>query len=673
MRWVVFRRPGKRGLAAGIATLALAGFMAHAAWGATTIEKQRSEFLKAYAAAQMGKSTWRRWSEDLKGYPLYPYLQAAELEHNLSRTKSGDIARYLKHYHGLIPAERLRGRYLHLLARRHQWRHYLAFYRPGFGTTLQCYSLRARLALGQKLDFSRDLADLWPKPSLPRACNKVQVWAHKHGLLTPKRLWLRIDSAADARRSSTIRWLARWLPRNQAVVARRYAEALRRPLHTVRAARKWPDTGRNREAALLAITELARHSSRRAEREWPRLKRHFKFSAHARGRILRSLALYRAYGFHEDALKRLAALPKPATTDATRAWRVRVAVANEDWHGALAALDALSSDQSHENSWRYLRARVLQQLGQGKKARELLETVSGESNYWGFLAADKLGKPYVICPQSVQYDSQGETELLARPTYARAFELFALGMLRKARREWARAIKDSDSRVQNQAAALAFRRGWYSRAIFTYSYGDLLHHYRERFPLAEHNAVSVAHRKTGVDSAWIYATIRAESAWIPDAGSGAGARGLMQLMPATARHVARSHGVSAKGYNYDSDVSIRLGSYYLERMAKRYDGRLWLASIAYNAGPGRASRWLAERDALPPDLFIMTIPFTETRNYVISILAYSVIYDWRLHGKPTSVTWRLKSGVDVEDKRIRKKVICPPPTTAKQGASAATH
>src|SRR5690625_1698531 len=253
----VFWHLGMRTLSVGLALLALPCLVAQAAVGATTIEKQRSEFLEAYAGGQMGKPTWRRWANDLQGYPLYPYLQAAELEHNLSEAKPGDIARYLKRYPGLVPAERLRRHYLRLLARRHQWHDYLAFYRSGLGTTLQCYSLRARLALGQKLDFERDLADLWPKPSLPRACNKVQVWAYEHGLLTPKRLWQRIDSAADARRSSTIRWLARWLPHDQAVVARRYAEALRRPLHTVRAARGWPDTGRNREAALLAITELA--------------------------------------------------------------------------------------------------------------------------------------------------------------------------------------------------------------------------------------------------------------------------------------------------------------------------------------------------------------------------------------------------------------------------------
>src|SRR5690625_4853136 len=160
---------------------------------------------------------------------------------------------------------------------------------------------------------------------------------------------------------------------------------------------------------------------------------------------------------------------------------------------------------------------------------------------------------------------------------------------------------------------------------------------------------------------------------MPDAGSGAGALGLMQLMPATARHVARRRGVSEKGFRYDPDVSIRLGTYYLERMAKRYDGRLWLASIAYNAGPGRADRWLAERDTLAPDLFIMTSPFTETRNYVISILAYSVIYDWRLHGDPTSLIWRLQTGSDGDGKRVRKKVICPASATAKKAASAATR
>lgn len=636
---------------------------------ATTIEQQRTDFLKAYAAAQMGDASWRAWSESLQGYPLYPYLEAAQLESGLATADARDISAYLDRYKGLIPARDLRRDYLRLLIQRRDRNTFLAFYRPGMGDYLACYALRARLALGQSLDFERDLAGLWSEPSLPKPCNEVQVWAHEHGLLTTARLWERIDSAAGERNADTIAWLARWLPQDDQVVADRYVAALRKPLRTVRAARHWHDTGRNREAALLAITQLARESSERAVREWPRLARHFDFSEHARNRILRALALFRAYGFHEDALDRLAALPDRADNDATRAWRVRVAIAEENWKAALAGLDALSTQQAQSDSWRYVRARVLQMLGKTKQAHALLEKLSDEANYWGFLAADQLERPYAICPHPVDHEpEQLKATVLAYPGLARAFELFAVGMLSDARREWARAFVDHGAELRNKAAALASRRGWYSRAIFAYSYGDLLQRYRLRFPIAHRDLVQEAASKTGIDPAWLFATIRAESAWVPDAGSGAGARGLMQLMPATARHIARRRGVSSQGFSFRPSVSIELGSSYLETLAQRYGGRLWLASVAYNAGPTRADNWLAERGGLPPDLFIATIPFTQTRNYAIRVLAYTVIYDWLLNDKPARLAWRFKPAAERGD-RERAAVVCP---TAASTPSAAT-
>ncbi|MGH8272833.1 MAG: transglycosylase SLT domain-containing protein [Gammaproteobacteria bacterium] len=653
-----------------LAVIAAAALLARTAYGAD-VEAQRTDFLKAYAAAEMGKASWRAWAEELKGYPLYPYLPAAQLEHNLHGDTTREVADYLKRYHGLIPAADLRRHYLQLLAKRRDWNGYLTLYRPGLGETLTCYALRARIARGGRLDFERDLAALWQKPSLPSACGKVQVWAHDHGLLTPQRLWQRITRAAGARRAGTIAFLARWLPHGQAVVARRYVEGLRRPTRAVRNALDWPDSGRNREAALLAITELARKDSKRALRDWPALDRHFDFSAHARDEILRSLALYRAYGFHDDALGLLSALPDAARTDATRDWRVRVAIARRDWPAALAALDdALAGSGQPTDAWRYLRARVLQKLGKTKQARAQFEALDAYANYWGFLSADRLYRPYVICPQTREYDPGGEQALLAHPGFARAFELYAVNMLRAARREWARAIDEADAQTRRRAADLAYRRGWFSRPIFVYNHGAELRRYRERFPITERERIHAAVRKTGLDTAWIYATIRAESAWIPDAGSHAGARGLMQLMSATAHHVARRHHVSSSGFRYDPGVNIRLGTYYLEHLADLYEGRLWLASAAYNAGSGRVNRWLDARGELAPDFFIATIPFTETRNYVIRIAAYSVIYGWRLDGKPTALAWRLDGKLADRGKRVYKAVVCPSSGSAAPAASA---
>lgn len=640
--------------------LSLSG-LAHAAPGASALEHARKAFLEAYAVARTGDAAWRNWADELRDYPLYPYLQAAQLEHDVASgtASASDVRDYLHRYAGLIPARDLRRHYLRRLAKREEWKRFLGFYRPGMGDYLACYALRARLALGQSLDFERDLSGLWRDPWLPRPCNKVQIWAHKHGLLTPERLWQRIESAASARRAATIEWLARWLPHAEATVANRFVLALRQPLKAVGAAQRWRDTPRNRRAAMLAITQLARESSGKAVNVWPRLARHFEFSSYARNRILRTLALFRAYGFHADALEWLAALPDQAQTAATRAWRVRVALAAGDWQAALAGLDALAPGQAQGAAWRYLRARVLQEMGKQKKAQAVLEKLRLQSNYWGFLAADRLGRPYVICPREVSHDPGGlRATVLAYPGLARAFELFAVGMRRDARREWARAVDEHGARLLNKAAALAFRRGWYSRAIKAYSYGELLQRYRKRFPIAYRGLVGEAARKSGVDPVWIYASIRAESAWIPDAGSSAGARGLMQLMPATARYVARRHGMSAHGFADSPAVSILLGSYYLENLAERYDGSLWLASAAYNAGPGRLDDWLGARGKLPPDLFIATIPFTQTRHYVIRVLAYTVIYDWLLNGRPTRLLWRLRSATE-RGERNRARVVCP--------------
>ncbi|MGH8160895.1 MAG: transglycosylase SLT domain-containing protein [Gammaproteobacteria bacterium] len=630
-----------------------------------SLEAQRADFLKAYAVAQMGKPGWRAWAPKLEDYPLYPYLPAAKLEHNLHTITPDQVAAYLKRYNGLIPAADLRRNYLSVLATRRDWGDFLALYRSGFGDRLACYALQARIAGGEKLEFKRDLAVLWRKPSLPRACNKVQIWAHDHGLLTPARLWERIASAAKARRAGTIAWLARWLPHDQAVVARRYVEGLRYPTRAVRAAVRWPDTGGNREATLLAITQLARDDSARAVRDWPRLDKHFDFSKGARDRILRSLALHRAYGFHDDALALLTNLPAGARNASTRGWRIRIAIAERNWPAALQALDdAIANGRGEHESWQYLRARVLQELGKPKQAQTGFEALAGDSNYWGFLSADRLGRPYVLCPDDPVYSPTQLRSVLARPGFARAFELFAVGMLHDARREWARATRASNAETRDLAAALAYRRGWYSRAVFVYSYGETLHRYRERFPIAHRASVQVAASRTGLNTAWLYATIRAESGWVPDAGSGAGARGLMQLMPATARHVARRHHVSARGFRYDPGVNIRLGSDYLAWLVGLYDGKLWLATAAYNAGRSRVDDWLEARGELAPDLFIATIPFTQTRKYVIHIAAYSVVYDWLLNDKPTDLGWRL-GGKAAGDDRRQVAVVCPSsPATA---------
>ena len=180
-----------------------------------------------------------------------------------------------------------------------------------------------------------------------------------------------------------------------------------------------------------------------------------------------------------------------------------------------------------------------------------------------------------------------------------------------------------------------------------------------------------------IDPAWAFAIIRAETAWQTDAQSGADARGLMQLLPATAKQVARRSGLPYDGAAslYDPAINIPLGTQYLANLAARFDGSPWLASAAYNAGPGNARRWVDARSGLDPETFILAIPFNETRDYVTRVLSFATIYGWRLDGKPIPVSSRMPAIGTPYDPAVdpkRKDVVCrvPAPATPATSGSA---
>src|SRR5487761_2099163 len=159
---------------------------------------QRESFRSAWAAAQQGDPGWKTLAQGLDDDPLYPYLPAAVLEHDLANASAAQGQDHLDRYPGLIPARDLRRDYLLLLAQRNDWTTFRAFYRPELGATLACRDIEARWAAGDKLDFERDLATLWDAPSLPNACTGALDLAAQAGLLAPARLWQRVDRAAAA-------------------------------------------------------------------------------------------------------------------------------------------------------------------------------------------------------------------------------------------------------------------------------------------------------------------------------------------------------------------------------------------------------------------------------------------------------------------------------------------
>ncbi|HEV7491085.1 MAG TPA: transglycosylase SLT domain-containing protein, partial [Rhodanobacteraceae bacterium] len=386
-----------------------------------------------------------------------------------------------------------------------------------------------------------------------------------------------------------------------------------------------------------------------------------------KNRVLNALAVYRSTSYSPDALARLKALPPEAEDDASREWHVRTALALGDFKETLAALDDLSALQQADSRWRYLRARVLSKLDRKSDAQAIFADVAREASFHGFLAADWIDQPYAICARTLAADPDSEKAVASQIDLARAFEFQTLGMLPEARREWDFAMRKLDDPKRRLAADLAYRRGWYDRAVFFYSADAQTQRlYEQRFPLALESRVKHEAGGAGIDPAWAYAIIRAESAWMTDAHSHADAYGLMQLLPGVAKQLAQSEKLP---YNHPTDLfdptlNVELGTRYLGRMADKFDGNPWLATAAYNAGEAPVGRWLDARSSLDPDFFIETIPYKETREYVARVLAFSVIYDWRMNGKALALSARMprigQAYAAPSDATTRKGVVCPP-------------
>jgi soluble lytic murein transglycosylase len=181
-------------------------------------------------------------------------------------------------------------------------------------------------------------------------------------------------------------------------------------------------------------------------------------------------------------------------------------------------------------------------------------------------------------------------------------------------------------RGDNFQATLILRRGYPD--IYSYKDEEVPKEAWEiMFPLFHWDTIKQEARRYGIDPYLAAALIRQESVFNPNAVSRVGARGLMQLMPATGQLVSKQQGNGSITANdlFNPDLNIKLGMTYLAQMIGQL-GRFEYAAAGYNAGPGRAKRWVAERGTLDMEEWIETIPFSETRGYVKSILRYAANY-----------------------------------------------
>jgi soluble lytic murein transglycosylase len=280
--------------------------------------------------------------------------------------------------------------------------------------------------------------------------------------------------------------------------------------------------------------------------------------------------------------------------------------------------------------------------GRTTEADALFGKIAGQTHFYGNLADEELGHTVLPPPKATATTAEELKAAQDNPGIRRALAFFRLDLRTEAVKEWNWALRGMSDRELLAAANLAKRNQIWDRAINTADRTRNEHDFSLRFLAPYGETVRPAAQNQSLDDAWVYGLMRQESRFITSAKSNVGASGLMQLMPATAKWVARKIGLRSfnHGQVNDTETNVLLGTSYMRLVMENLDNHPVLASAAYNAGPGRAKKWRADQ-ALEGAIYAESIPFSETRDYVKKVMSNAVYYSALFNGKPDSLKTRL--------------------------------
>jgi len=628
--------------------LSAAGARAAASDGEAEKAVAQREKLQAarLAIAHNDRAELAKLKRELKDYPLLPYIDYWAITKHLSSLPYDDIDRFLAANQDTAIGDWMRVRLLRELGKRRRFEAYLKYYKPDKieRTSLRCYYADAEARHGDKKAAYALAQELWlVGHSQAEECDDIFARWMNDGGLTQELAWERHRLAVDNGNLELAEYVAGKMDRDHARLAKLLRSVHRDPKLLLQYQRFVSGDAHDyepeyRTIVLHGLQRLARQDAATAEKAWHRYESSYLFSDAERDQLLRDLALQFARQEDMDGVRRLLKEENFADARAIE-WLARQALRELDWEQVAFWIDRLPEEDQHTDRWLYWKARSIEELyskGRADVAVSLYREAARERSYYGFLAADTLGQNYSFVDRPAPVTPQQVDAMAARPGMQRARELQAIGEFYHARREWDYATDGMNHEELLTAGKVASAWGWYHKSIQSVLAADYLDDLELRFPLAFADIVDTVSKKmrkqTALDPYLIYAVARQESHFSHDAKSRAGALGLMQLLPSTARATARRAGVH---YRRSWDLlspktNIALGSFYLTTLLNRFDNNRFLAAAAYNAGPTRVASWLKETEQkLPYDVWIETIPYNETRKYVQNVLAYTVIYAYR--------------------------------------------
>lgn len=591
---------------------------------------------QAYQAFAARKAaTLERAARDVPDdHPLAPYVEYWRLAAS-GRNDDARVADFLARYPGSRVAEMVRSDWLKSLGAREAWVPYLAEY-PRLAKpdpAQQCYALRADWALGNQGRLREAVALWFTGRDMPSACTPLFTQLIAAGLINQEDVWRRFRLALDAGNTGVARSVAGNLPADERPSIAPLGQASADPARLLGGTTLDMSQRGEREIALYALDQLAKRNS--ADAEQALRKRLPQFSPIEQAVAWSRLATWAARRHEPAALQWFQQAGVDAVNDYQREWWVRAALRAGEWPVVLRVINSMTEEAQTQAAWRYWRARALQASNQRLAANAIFLALAREYHYYGQLAQEELGPVVRASGINIKVGSDDVAAIARDPGIARALALLDLGLRSDATQEWNWSIRAFTDRQLLAAAELARRNEWYDRAINTAEQTRDQHDFDLRFIAPYRELAQQAARNNQIDEAWVFGLMRQESRFINVARSGVGASGLMQIMPATARWIAQRLGIKRFDTRemHDPAKNIQFGAYYLKHVQTTLDDSPVLATAAYNAGPGRAQRWRSTQP-MESAVYIESIPFAETRDYVKKVMSNAMYYAARF-GQPS--------------------------------------
>lgn len=602
---------------------------------ALNLDTQRDIFSQVLTL--QAQSEWQLANDKVSEIDTYPLAYLVEfnyLKANINKVNPSEVLNFIQLYKSNAVSNDLQRAYLFYLAEQKQWQSFLSVY-PTMPNhpTLQCHYLQASIMTGKGERVWPEAKNLWLNSmSLANACDEVFVFYKKNNNLTQTHIWQRFQLAFTKNKQGLMRFLITQMNQNEAALAQQLYTLHKLPKTLLESDLFAARDAKSFNFLVPSINRLAGIDLNKAMQAYTHFERitpfTFKESVAMKRRFATIILQQDKPEYFQWLDKELASLGSVSLLEQ----RIRYAIKQGDWSNVDYWIKQLPEESHGLERWEYWQARVLEKKGELDKARDIYNKLAQKRSYHGFMSAQKVGLAFPLNAVMVQEERGTLRHLSAELALIEELQFHQLNQQLKS--QWRRLLNTQNFYLQQQLGLYAYDRGWAYLSVVASINSKSWDALNIRFPDAKPQLFAEAIKKYDLEKSYVYAITRRESSFDEHAKSPVGASGYMQLMPATAKEVARDIGL--KEYNHiaqlnQGEINIQLGSAYFNGLLKRYDGNRVLATAAYNAGPNRVNKWISPSKqnggrGIKMDSWIESIPYRETRAYVQNILVYNVIY-----------------------------------------------